>query len=637
MNNYSYITLLSDDSYIYGVILLSESLKEVKSQYPLEVLVTPNVTKPILNVLDQLQLSYKIIEPIKRDDFIDYNKKLSARFTKIWELCLSKLKIWTLTQFDKIIYLDNDTLILKNLDHLFDCPHMTSALDGEYFNIWPDEPHFNAGILIIQPNLEEYNKLYEYAMTYQINSWNKQQCIADQELLNLYYSNWVNQEELHLNKYYDVFAPYIQEEQIEDIEQNAYFIHFIGRKPWRAFNKSTSETYTEKFYQIAFNKIQEKVNTLDWNQAKDKIKLTVYAICKDEIANVKKYVECFNKANYLCILDTGSTDGTWEYLQSAREQYSNLIIEQKIISPWRYDEARNYSLTLAPEDTTMYFMADLDEIIKEDNWPTIIKSNWNPLFSRGVYTYNRQVDPISGAVTQQFTEYRIHSKAWHYKGIVHEQLVTIADDRTFYEDECINIPIIVWHYPTNPNREMYIELCERGVQEEPLNWLMHLQLAAEYEVHQQYEKAVTEYRHILAESTTLSQVEIGRCYASLGRALGFLNKNDEALNVLKKGIQTVPDCGDCYFFAAEITYKYNKFKETFELCEEGLRNCGPNQWCTIIAKNSYFPYLLMGLSTFYMGNHILGLGYIALAREKNNKEETNNVFNWMINEINNRG
>jgi len=52
MNNYRYITLLSDDSYIFGVILLQESLKRVDSQYPLEVIVTPNVSKPILKILE---------------------------------------------------------------------------------------------------------------------------------------------------------------------------------------------------------------------------------------------------------------------------------------------------------------------------------------------------------------------------------------------------------------------------------------------------------------------------------------------------------------------------------------------------------------------------------------------------------
>jgi len=52
--------------------------------------------------------------------------------------------------------------------------------------------------------------------------------------------------------------------------------------------------------------------------------------------------------------------------------------------------------------------------------------------------------------------------------------MNIADNRIFFDDECIKAPITVWHYPSNPNREIYIELCEKEVEEEPLNWLIHL-------------------------------------------------------------------------------------------------------------------------------------------------------------------
>jgi len=45
--------------------------------------------------------------------------------------------------------------------------------------------------------------------------------------------------------------------------------------------------------------------------------LAIYGICKDEMVNVEKFIKCFTKADYVCLLDTGSTDGTWEYLQEA--------------------------------------------------------------------------------------------------------------------------------------------------------------------------------------------------------------------------------------------------------------------------------------------------------------------------------
>jgi hypothetical protein len=56
-------------------------------------------------------------------------------------------------------------MILKNLDHLFEKPHMTAAVDGEYFNIWPNDIHFNAGCLVIEPKKGISDKILEFTKT----------------------------------------------------------------------------------------------------------------------------------------------------------------------------------------------------------------------------------------------------------------------------------------------------------------------------------------------------------------------------------------------------------------------------------------------------------------------------------------
>lgn len=634
MEKYSYITLLSDDSYVYGVILLQESLRRVDSKYPLKVLVTSNVTLPILEILKQLKLEYEIVEPIQYSHILEYNRKANPTMANIWALCMSKIRIFQMTEMDKWIFLDADIMIMKNIDHLFDYPHLTSALDGEYFNLWPGWDHFNSGILVIEPNVDEYNNIINFIEHDALNeTWRQNECIADQEILNHYYKDWANQPELHLNKYYDIFAPYIAEEQEADIDENCYFIHFVGRKPWRAFQKLEYEKYTEKYYQIARAMIEDIVKTLDWDTVRDSIKIAIYSICKDEMEKVENFLKCFSVADYVCILDTGSTDGTWEYLQEAQKLYPNLIIGQQIVTPWRYDTARNISLTLVPKDTTVYFMMDLDEIIKDDDWTIAIKRTWDPLFRRGRYTYHRYIDEKTDIPTHTFYEHRIHNSSWHYEGIVHEQLVNAGGIRSFYEDECIQVPIAVWHYPTRMNRVSYVELCERGVEEQPENWLMHLQLAIEYEVHNMYDKAIEEYKKIIIESNTLSLTEIGRCYASLGRILNIQGKKDEALRILNRGIEIVPDCGDNYFVAGEILYNAHRFEECFQMCSNGLENSSNNQWCTLVNRDGYFPLLLMGLSQFYMGNKVLGLGYLTLAKTKNNNEEINGFYKLMLAEL----
>jgi len=132
--------------------------------------------------------------------------------------------------------------------------------------------------------------------------------------------------------------------------------------------KNPREIYSEHYYTIAKEIVENKIQTLDWKAIRSNIVLTVYGICKNEIESVENYLNSFSEADYVCLLDTGSTDGTWEYLKEAQKKYPNLIIEQKEIKPWRFDMARNESMKLIPKETTMFFMADLDEVIKEKGW-----------------------------------------------------------------------------------------------------------------------------------------------------------------------------------------------------------------------------------------------------------------------------
>jgi hypothetical protein len=80
-------------------------------------------------------------------------------------------------------------------------------------------------------------------------------------------------------------------------------------------------------------------------------------------------------------------------------------------------------MTLLPKETTMYFMADLDEVIKEKGWSKKVKNAWSPLFDRGMYDYHRDVGD-NDVIIRTIKEYRIHSKYWdHWENIVHEALV----------------------------------------------------------------------------------------------------------------------------------------------------------------------------------------------------------------------
>ena len=238
MNNYAYITLLSNDDYIPGVILLKATLDAVGTKYPLIVLLPNRLSDVSMELLKSIGVETRPIDKIYMPKQIyEHNKSINPRQAEIWKDTLSKFVAWTFEEYDKIILIDCDILVLKNLDDLFEKPHLTAALDGEYFNLWPNFPHFNTGLVVIKPNKDDFKSFLKFAEDLDpstVKDDNRQPYpIADQELLNLYYKDWVNKPELHLGKYYNIFAPHMFASHFDDVINNAYFVHFTGVKPWQ--------------------------------------------------------------------------------------------------------------------------------------------------------------------------------------------------------------------------------------------------------------------------------------------------------------------------------------------------------------------------------------------------------------------
>ncbi len=77
MENYSYISLLTNDTYIYGILLLNESLKKVKSKYPLNILITEDVSEASREILNQFNISYQEVEKCSMSQGLyDHNYKI---------------------------------------------------------------------------------------------------------------------------------------------------------------------------------------------------------------------------------------------------------------------------------------------------------------------------------------------------------------------------------------------------------------------------------------------------------------------------------------------------------------------------------------------------------------------------------
>ena len=111
------------------------------------------------------------------------------------------------------------------------------------------------------------------------------------------------------------------------------------------------------------------------------MKVAVYGICKNEMKYLERWYNSVKTADYICLLDTGSTDGTWEKLQTL----PNVICKQQIFTPFSFGQAKTEAYKLVPADTDICVTIDLDEYFYPENWVDLIKLNFKNQPIRCIY------------------------------------------------------------------------------------------------------------------------------------------------------------------------------------------------------------------------------------------------------------
>lgn len=91
-----------------------------------------------------------------------------------------------------------------------------------------------------------------------------------------------------------------------------------------------------------------------------------YTILKNEKKFIEKWLFYTKKFTYRVLLDTGSTDGSYEMLLEAQKDDPNLILEQKIFTPWNFSTARNYNLAMIPNEVDWCLSPDMDEYFSQN-------------------------------------------------------------------------------------------------------------------------------------------------------------------------------------------------------------------------------------------------------------------------------
>jgi glycosyltransferase involved in cell wall biosynthesis len=98
--------------------------------------------------------------------------------------------------------------------------------------------------------------------------------------------------------------------------------------------------------------------------------VAVYGIARNEQHNVAGWAESARDADYIVLLDTGSTDRTPE-----RAIMAGATVHEHDLEPFRFDVARNTALGLVPDDVDVCVVLDLDERL-EPGWRDELEAMW---------------------------------------------------------------------------------------------------------------------------------------------------------------------------------------------------------------------------------------------------------------------
>ena len=187
-----YVSVLSSDDYLDGLLVLFHSFKEAKCTYDCCALLTSNISEQTRSVLTAHSIAYGLVQSVISPAGIGTDHR--------WSRTYSKLRVFGLEQFEKIVYLDADMLVLENIDALFDCPHMSATNAGgmlPHLSTWVD---LNSGLFVAVPSASLLDDMLAKVGKIEVAASG-----GDQDFLHAYYRDWPQRADLHLDHKYNIF------------------------------------------------------------------------------------------------------------------------------------------------------------------------------------------------------------------------------------------------------------------------------------------------------------------------------------------------------------------------------------------------------------------------------------------------
>lgn len=231
-------TLCNGDDYVPGVEALGRSLDRTGTTRPKLVQVTADVPAAARRALSEKGWRILDIAPIENPN------PAPSQFFPRFANTFTKLRAFDLTDYDKLVLLDADTIVLQNIDDLFDRPALAAAPDF----LLPDR--FNSGVMVIEPDHALFDRMMK--VLYASGSYDG----GDQGFLNVFFADWYSGPAAHRLPAGYNFHQFIYQflrahpALLPQLEREAKVIHYTVQKPW--LSTSTLAGGSEAWWDMYF-------------------------------------------------------------------------------------------------------------------------------------------------------------------------------------------------------------------------------------------------------------------------------------------------------------------------------------------------------------------------------------------------
>jgi alpha-N-acetylglucosamine transferase len=217
---FAYTFYATNDRYYCSALVNAKRLRDVGSDNRIDILIFhSSVYSPSLHLKNKaniLNIKDRIVNdmPLTADGY--------------YRDCLVKLRVFDLNEYNRVILMDSDSIVIKPLDHLFLLPDVILAAPRAG---WLPQPFLTSMLLVVKPDLKTTDRIISKWMPNGVPTSG----YYDMDILNAEFAH----EVMFLPDTYGSLngiwsqEPYVNDTRTKLLQDDTFLVHFsdLG-KPW---------------------------------------------------------------------------------------------------------------------------------------------------------------------------------------------------------------------------------------------------------------------------------------------------------------------------------------------------------------------------------------------------------------------